>query len=144
MADIVEIRRLNKYVQQSLIAILSQPGVEVRFIGDNNTLKILISEHYTGCGPIEKANPHVLSVNKDGKKVYEYKYSKDTVSVYVGETCVANVESPALGNGDIQELKDALIEKIIQDRKAKQIEFARKNMLYYDIRAIEELKQFQK
>ncbi len=144
MADIVETRRFNKYVQQSLIAILSKPGVEVRFVGDDNTLKTLISEYYTGCGPVEKANPHVLSVNKDGKKVYEYKYSKDTVSVYVGETCVANVESPALSNMDIQELKDALIEKIIQDKKAKQVEIARKNMMYYDIRAMEKLKQFQK
>ena len=114
MAEITESRRLNKFVKQNLITILSTPGIEVRFIGDNNSLNCLISEYYTGCGPLEKIEPHVFVINKNGKKVFEYKYSKSTVSVWIDDVCVANIESPALGNSDIQELKDALIEKIIQ------------------------------
>lgn len=143
MAEITESRRLNKFVKQNLITILSTPGIEVRFIGDDNSLNCLISEYYTGCGPIETVKPHVFSVNKYGKKAYEYRYSKDTVSVYVGDNCVANVATPALGNPDIQELKDALLEKIIQAKKERLIEVDKKNMVYYEIRAIEILKQFQ-
>ena len=143
MSETIETRRLNKFVKQNLINILSVSGIEVRFIGDDYTLKSLISEYYTGQGPIETAKPHVFVINRYGKKVYEYKYSKDTISVYVGDNCVANVESPALGNPDIQELKDALLEKIIQTKKEKLLEIDRKNMVYYEIRAMEELKQFQ-
>ena len=141
MSEITETRRLNKFIKQNLIAILPNPGVEVRFVGDDHTLKTLISEYYTGCGPIETVKPHVFLVNKYGEKVYEYKYSKDTVSVHVGDNCIANVATPALGNADIQELKDALLGKIIQTKKEKQIEIDKKNMVIYEIRAMEELKK---
>lgn len=144
MAEITETRRLNKFVKQNLITILSTPGVDVRFIGDDFTIKSLISEYYTGCGSIETVNPHTFFVNRYGQKVYEYKYSKDKISVHVGDNCVANVETPALGNPDIQELKDALVGKIIQEKKERLIEIDRKNMMYYEIRAMEELKQFQR
>ena len=70
--------------------------------------------------------------------------SKNTVSVYVGDNCVANVEAPAFGNPDIQELKDALLEKIVQAKKEKLLEFDRKNLMVYDICAMEYLRQFQK
>lgn len=144
MAEIIETRRLNKFVKQNLITILSTPGVEVRFSGDDFTLKSLISEYHTGYGHIETVKPHTFFVNRYGQKVYEYKYSKDNISVCVGDNCVANVETPALNNPDIQELKDALVGKIIQEKKERLIEIDRKNMMYYEIRAMEELKQFQR
>ena len=142
MAEVLETRRLNRFIKQNLIRILSVPGVDVRFIGDDYTFKCLMSEYYTGYDPIEVINPHVFVVSKQGKKVFEYKHSKNTVSVYVGDNCVANVEAPAFGNPDIQELKDALVGKIIQEKKEKLIEIDRKNMMYYEIRAMELLKQY--
>ena len=142
MPEISDTRRLNKFINQNLIKILSTPGVEVRFIGNPDTLKCLIMEHATGYDPYERITPHVFAVNKYGKRIFEYRHSTNNVSVYVGDNCVANLVAPALGNADIQELKDALLEKIIQDKKAKQIEFDRKNLMINDIRALEFLKQF--
>ena len=144
MAEVLENRRLNKFIKQNLIRILSVPGVDVRFIGDDNTFKCLMSEYYTGYDPIEVINPYVFVVSKQGKKIFEYKHSKSTVSVYVEDTCVANVEAPAFGNPDIQELKDALVGKVIQAKKEKLIVIDRKHMMYYEIRAMELLKQYQK
>ena len=110
---------LNKFVKETLLRVLGHKNVSVSMVG--NTALFVIS---------------VKDVK--GQKIFEYSHKREGDSVAVNNELVANDVCPS---EDMKEVRDALMERMFQDKKAKQIEQDRKNMRDFDIRAIEFLKQ---
>lgn len=112
---------LNKFVKESLLQILTRKDISVGMVGNGDLYVITVKD-------------------AKGQKIFEYSHKKEEDSVTVNKECVAKV---SLLTEDVKELRNALKERMAQDKKAKQIELERKNMRDFDIRAIEFLKQYK-
>lgn len=125
-----ENRRLNTYVKQQLIQLLSQKDIVVVHTGNKDLYSITVKK-------FEKINGKDVYI-----EIYKFKHGNNKDSVYVGENCVAAAASET--SVDITELKNALFNTIEQQNIARKLEFDRKNMMIYDIRAVEILKRYQR
>lgn len=111
--------RLNKVVKQQLLTAL---------VSSNNVVNL-----------IGKPDLYVIVVKNKKGILFEYKHDKNIDSVLVGTEIVARDNANALPT-DMQEVFNALSNKIAEQRELEQLEIDRQKIQDYEYRALTLLK----
>ena len=112
-------RELNKVVKTHLLEIVKQKNLRVSITGNNDLYVINVK-------------------NAKNQSIFAYTHTKNGETIKVGKEIVA---SSVVASEDMKDVQRALVKRMDEDNKAKQLEIDRKNMRDYDIRAVEFLKQ---
>lgn len=119
----MQTKRLNKIVKKEIIETLTSNSMTVSSVG---TVSMYC----------------LVTKDSNGNEVIKYSHIKDIDTITVGKEVVAIANSDNLSD-DIKDVKNALFNQLAFQQELKQIEFDRKHMMDYDIRALGFLKKYR-
>ena len=123
MSEIIKTKRLNKVTKKAIIETLANKSMIISSVGTVSLYCLVVKDN-------------------NGNEVIKYNHTKDTDTINVGKEIVA-IASPDNLSDDIKDVKNALFNQLAFQQELKQIEFDKKHMMDYDIRALEFLKQYR-